>query len=152
MNSYGGETGGINEWYGHTQMLMGNGKIYDNFIVMWPQSSSAANQVFKEYKLHGKYSLFTAVVGVARSSNGCELTTDGNFTVNILIDGVVKYSRSGYDNNGIGSYDYVYINITGASKLRLETYADGDRTCDEPVFADPLLTCGMCYVDGNIYI
>ena len=120
-----GTRDGINYWYGHTEMEMGNGKSYDNFIVMHPPTNST-EVAYKEYELNGKYSLFTAVVGVARSSNGCENITDGSFSVTISVDGYDKYSRIAYNQTGIGSYDYVSIDVSGANKLKLETSNNGD--------------------------
>eukprot|EP01083_Nonionella_stella_P079914 219373_1 len=137
---------GVNSWFGHTTMLMGNGHTYNNFLVIHPPPNDGF--AYKRYTLNGDYSRFSAVVGVARTSNGCENKANyGSFRVDIVIDNVVKYTRTGYAQLGDGSYDNVGIDVSGANVLEIRTYRATDNYfCDHPAIANPLLSCGGNYV------
>eukprot|EP01084_Bolivina_argentea_P157008 273609_1 len=137
---------GVNSWFGNNKMLMGNGQTYDNFLVIHPPPDGGAAFAYKRYTLNGDYSRFSAVVGVARTSNSncVNKANYGSFRVDIVIDNVVQYSQTGYTPNGVGSYDNVNIDVSGAKVLEIRTYSTtNSHDCDHPAIADPLLIrCG----------
>ena len=134
-----GSGDGVNSWFGSTTMLMGNGQTYNNFIVIHPTHGHSAN-AHKTYNLNGEYTTFTAVVGSARTSNGCQNNANyGSFSIEIIVDGVQRYFRDGYGQFG---YDEVSVDVINAQQIRIETdNGGGDWTCDHPAIADPLLSC-----------
>lgn len=139
---------GVNIWFGNT-MEMANGETYDRFLVIHP-SADGQPQAYKTYALNGQYKVFSAVVGAARKSNGCENGANfGTFSIEIEVDGDIRYYRGSYGQFG---YDEVIIDVDGANELTIRTDNGGDNYgCDHPAIAGPMLSCtdGMNYVHIN---
>ena len=135
---------GYNKWQGHKEMLMGDGKKYKEFFVLHPFHPKPGQKLaHRTYALDGKYQTFSAIVGPARLSNGCEkiFAKYGSFSIKILVDGKQKYFRKDYGKTG---YDSVHIDVNGAKTLKIETdtlNSKENADCDHSAIAKPFLKC-----------
>eukprot|EP01084_Bolivina_argentea_P214289 363817_1 len=100
-----------NYWQGYTTMLMGDGNVYDQFLVMQPSSTLFG---YVTYNLHFKYTSFSAVIGLAGftsstclASYGTSYSTYDGIIFEFYVDNVLKYTS----NQLIYASDFENVNI-----------------------------------------
>ena len=86
-------------WNGITNMPMGDGNYYRNFIAIHPNTGI---DTYVEWNMASNYNRFTAVIG----NRGIACTTGCQLAFIIYVDGVQKYSSG---SMSVGEYQYVDI-------------------------------------------
>ena len=120
-----------NIWNGVTNMPMGDGNYYTNFLAIHPMFGA---ETYVEWNINATYDRFTAIIGQAGTQTACA-TCQCAFI--IYIDGNQIYSSEGM---APGDYQYVDVDISGGNVLRIETDEyDGADTSDWAIVANPYL-------------
>eukprot|EP01084_Bolivina_argentea_P276463 471727_1 len=130
----------INTWLGESSIPMGDGNIYENFLVIHPPNHGTQSV---EYELNEQYEVFRAVIGPEHSgvspSGSCIWQNNWAFSYKFYVDNVLAYLSPTFNN--WNQFVKIEIDVVNATVLKIETNSEGSNYCDHATIANPSLIC-----------